>query len=358
LARISSTAQHFDVILARIAAGERIGDVLRGLGIKRPTFEAFLRQHHDYAERYQAAKPMVGPEAIEARFAELMKRIANGATLDEALEHYGFSNSSFHKLMGLRRDLKAQFVAATEARQAGPNRRGKPATMKARPTWTDEHFERALDVIRNCDLPAYEDALGGDLPGQIVVNGKARRDPAYAERLRAAVEARPRPVAYDLDAGIEALRKGRKRSYRHALREATGQTWSSVVLAKLRAHPEFREAIRMFRIVNAPKPKSRDDRPAGQLHAALLKIPAYAAAWKMFRRADYDEQQDAIGEFILAVLEGEVEPVASRETKRRMMAKAIGPRSHDVSLHKQLSDGDDSFTLEDTIANDDGILFY
>ena len=250
MARTSLTEIHFDSILARVSAGERITSILNTPGFpKRAAFEAFLRQHPEYASRYREAKPIGGTDAIAAKFDELMQHVSAGKSLDEALAVFGFSNSSFHKLMRARRDLKAKFVEATEARQAGPNKRGKAATMKASPRWSGADFERALDVIRNCDLTAYDDALGRDVPSGLSVRDRARRDPEYAERLRAAIEARPRPVQYDLDAAIIALRAGRGRSYRRALQRATGQVWPSVVLARLRKHPEFRAALSQLRMI-------------------------------------------------------------------------------------------------------------
>jgi len=78
----------------------------------------------------------------------------------------------------------------------------------------------------------------------------------------------------------------------------------------------------------------------------------------MFSRADYADRDDAIGEFVLAVLDGEIEPTPSKVAKRRILARVIGRDSHNISLNVRQHADNECMTLSDVIANNDGILFY
>jgi hypothetical protein len=299
---VSQTEIHFDAILTRVAAGETLTSVLRSRPDfpNRSGFDAYLRTHPGLRASLDAARPLSGQALVRAKFDDILAAIRNGATAEGAVESFGGTGVSFFKVIRSDPAAKARFVAATAEREDGVNALGKSATGR----WSESDYDRALDALRAAPKLGFHRVLIDGMPTPFLLLDKARRDPAFRDRLADVV-------------GDRAKRR-----------------------AGMKRPPPRQYAI-------------------GLLRRACMELDVYRRADATVSKFDPADRDDGVSEIILAVLEGALEVEEIKAKGRRLASRAVfGTRWRDVSLDAPFHDSSNAETLGDSIANDDPILFY
>ncbi|KRQ03089.1 hypothetical protein [Bradyrhizobium manausense] len=272
---MSAFASQFEAIITRVAAGEPLTATLRALSLPgKSGFDAWLRRHPDLRARLDAARPLSGQALVRAKFDNILAAIRDGATAEGAVESFGGTGTSFFKVIKSDKALKARFVAATASREDGENAIGKSATGR----WSEADFTRALDALRAEPKVGMQRVLTDGYPTPFLVLDKARRDPAFRERLVAVV--------------------GERAKRRTGLRKAA--------------------------------PRVYED---GLLRRALLQLDLFRIANKTFAGLDPADREDCTSEAICAALDGEI-TIDEIKTKGRKLARArvFGSVAWPVSL--------------------------
>jgi hypothetical protein len=263
-------------------------------------FDAYLRSHPDLRARLDAARPLSGQALVRARFDEILAAISNGATAEGAVESFGGTGASFFKVIRSDPDAKTRFIAATAEREDSDKAIGKAATGR----WSESDFERALEALRAAPKLGFQRVLVDGFPTPFLVLDKARRNPAFRERLAEIVGERAK------------RRAGMKR----------------------------------------PPPRVY---ATGLLRRACMALDIFRLADSAVGGLDPADKDDAISEIILAFLEEEISQAEIKTKGRRLARRRVfGERWRAASLDATAHDTSNAETLGDSIANDDQILFY
>jgi hypothetical protein len=268
--------------------------------------------------------------------------VTAGASFREATSTAGVGVAVFYRYLKRVPEAKRRLVEATRQREAGERARGRIASEAPARRWNDADYEAVLEAIRGYDGANFEDVLGGVLPAYVSIWQRAQRDPAYASRLKSAIESRPRPEVYGADVierALEVIASARGKSYLHALQKEAGLVWNYGIISRLKRRnayfaERFAEALAIFRKSNAapPRPVYRE----GLLRAALRSNELYRNASRLLHLADSDDADDIRMDAIVSMLESRA--VNRNDLMRAHFSKVRSARA--VSLDEEM-DGDD-----------------
>lgn len=298
MTRRNLAAENFDDIRELVASGLSIAKACEQTPCSRAAFMQYLRRNPDRAEAIRAA------QCPPAQGAELAR-----AKADEIIAAIASGKSAAGACRALGVNVrKFQELCRTDARlrkqyaAAQRNRGGKAVSAKPRRRWSAEDFDAALDFIQRYRRPAVEKAMPDSVPSLASCYRRAASDAAFAKR--------------------------------------------------------FADAMRRHVIATAPM-RFVGGEEISLLHAALMRVPAYREGWRRFK--GFDDRDDLISEFVVAVLEGAIAlaDVDRQAARRDIVRRVAGPDRAMTSLStSQIWADDERVTLGDTLENDDGILFY
>lgn len=280
-----------------------LADACRDRGISGPAVRQWLHRNPDKGAEISALIPRKpGLEKVGQNFGAILKLIAGGDNAETACRTLGVNWRQLHDWMRDNPDERARFVAATDKRERGPNAKGTRASAKPRRQWTAADFDAALDFIERYRRPALEKAMPDSVPSLASCYRRAAVEKDFARR--------------------------------------------------------FSDAMQRHVIATAPM-RFVGGEEISLLHAALMRVPAYCEGWRRFK--GFDDRDDLISEFVVAVLEGAIAlaDVDRQAARRDIVRRVAGSDRAMTSLSvAQVWADDERVTLGDTISNDDGILFY
>lgn len=298
MTRRNLAAENFHAILAMVGGGLSIAKACEQTPCSRSAFMQYLRRNPDRAEQIRAAQ-CKPPAGADLARQRADDIVAAIASGKSAAEACKAIGVNVRKFQGLcRTDAKLRKQYAAAQR----NRGGKSVSAKPRRAWSAADFDAALDFIEHYRRPAVEKAMPDSVPSMASCYRRAAIDADFAKRFADVMQ-------------------------RHVIATAS------------------------MRFIGGEE--------ISLLHAALMQVPAYREGWRRFK--GFDDRDDLISEFVVAVLAGEIalSDVDKQAARRDIVRRVAGPDRAMTSLSVvQVWADDERVTLGDTLANDDQIFFY
>ncbi|MFZ5690548.1 MAG: hypothetical protein ACOY5F_04775 [Pseudomonadota bacterium] len=181
----------------------------------------------------------------------------------------------------------------------------------------EENWTAALEAIASSNVGDLDKIIPPGLPEMQTLRKRSKRDPIFAERLRAAIEARNRnpgyrPRTYSAEQyrqAIELVEAHPTRSLKKALSSdrPAHLPSRSALLYRAKRRAEFADQLGAI-TASRPKPKPKIIRTYrdGELQRHLRQNDLYRATMKAIPRFDPQAREDLQQELILAVLERRV----------------------------------------------------